>query len=208
MTKYLVGLIGLALLSGSALLGQAATCGGECGCGCSESGCSGCNSCEKCCPHCGCRLVPVCHTWCEPKKVTKHEYSCVCEEVCIPKPTCCCNKCCEACGEGACGCNACNNGCSNGCDEGCGCKCRVRDINKLVIHPCTKEVPVRKCSVEWVCPNCGKNCQSGSCVAPSAPAAPSQGTPAPAPKVPMPPKTTDVAPLPPVIGALQAPLRD
>jgi hypothetical protein len=43
----------------------------------------------------------------------------------------------------------------------------------------TKEVPVRKCTVEWVCPHC--NCH-GNCAAEAAPSAPvPTATPAPAP---------------------------
>ncbi len=189
MTKYLFGLIGLALLAGSPVLGQAATCGGECGC-CEQGGCNACGkTCGKCCPQCGCCLVPICHVYCVPKTITEHKYCCICEDKCIPGPSCGCKKC--GCGCGECGCDSCNNGC----EECCG-HCKVREINKLVIHPCVKEVPVRKCTVEWVCPNCS-NC--GQCGATSAPAAPNAAPPAPSlPKAPPPPKTADLAPLPPV----------
>jgi hypothetical protein len=44
-------------------------------------------------------------------------------------------------------------------------------VPRLVIHPVTEEVPVRKCTVQWVCPKCGACCgQSGSTATP--PAAP------------------------------------
>ncbi len=160
MRTYLFGLIGLALLCGGPLLGDAPTatpcnsaaCGATaCGaatCG-GETGCNSCNSCSNCCPKCGCRLVPVCHVYCAPKKVTKHEYTCLCEDICIPGCSCCCNHCRN------CGCDNGNNGCQEGCGCGCGGKCLVRDVSRLVIHPVVTEVPVKKCTVEWVCPHCG-----------------------------------------------------
>ncbi len=84
-----------------------------------------------------------------PKKVTKHEYTCLCEDICIPGCSCCCNHCRN------CGCDNGNNGCQEGCGCGCGGKCLVRDVSRLVIHPVVTEVPVKKCTVEWVCPHCG-----------------------------------------------------
>ncbi len=167
MKKYLFTLIGFALLGSGPLLGQAPTavlCGptacnatpcGQVACG----GETGCNACGDCCPQCGCRLVPVCHVYCATKKVTEHKYTCTCEEVCIPGPSCCCKKCGNCDGSGSCG--GCDD-CNNGCQEGCGGRCRVREVPRLVIHPVTKEVPVRKCTVEWVCPKCGACGQCGS----------------------------------------------
>ncbi len=181
MRKYLIGLIGLALLGSVPALGQApcgpATCGLQtCGpttCGptacarrltCAPTTCgaatcgayNGCGTCcekccDKCCPSCGCRLVPVCHVYCAPKTVVEHKYTCRCEEVCIPGPSCCCKGCGNCDGSGSCcGGDTGNNGC-----QGCCGHCRVREVARLVIHPVPKETPVRKCTVEWVCPKCG-----------------------------------------------------
>ncbi len=178
--KYVLGLIGLALLIGSPLPGQAPAavaadqatcqacesgCGAQCGC---NSGC-GCNSCCKCCPYCGCRLVPTCHVYCEPKKVTDYKHCFNCKDICIPPltPLCCKCGCCDT--------------CNNGCRDGCGCHCTVREVKKLVKCPCTKEVPVRKCCVEWVCPHCSACPDAGPTPAPQAAPA------APAPKAPLPP---------------------
>ena len=123
--------------------------------------------CNSTCPQCGCGLVPVCHTYCTTKKVTEYKYACVCEDLCVPGPVPVCEKC-ENC-EGACE---------------CGGKCTLHQVRKLAKIPVTKEVPVRKCTVEWVCPTC--NCQSGSSenAAPAAqPAAPMPPSP------PAPPQT-------------------
>jgi hypothetical protein len=135
--------------------------------------------CGSTCPHCGCRLVPVCHTYCTTNKVTEYKYCCACEDICIPGVTPLCNKCrsCETSG----GCAGTGDTCNNGCQEGCGGRCLVREPHKLVKFPVTKEVPVKKCTVEWVCPHC--DCQ-GNCtqrVAPSSPVPPS------APVLPAPP---------------------
>ena len=174
MNRYLFGLIGLAMLCGGPLFGQAppavpsgpavcnATACGPAACAAATCGCeTGCNACDNCCPNCGCRLVPVCHVYCDTKKVTEHKYTCICEEVCIPGCSCCCKRCGNGDGSGSCG-----DTCNNGCQEGCGGRCRVREVPRLVIHPVTKEVPVRKCTVEWVCPKCGACGQCGSTAAP------------------------------------------
>jgi hypothetical protein len=76
--------------------------------------------------------------------------------------------------------------------------------------PVTKEVPVRECTVEWVCPNCSKCGHCGSTEAPTtSPVAPSPVSPAPLPRtqqpLPPPPRTTYVAPLPAEIGSVQLP---
>ena len=94
MKRYLVGLIGLALLGASPLSGQSCAFGGrsrlraQAGC---NGGCNvcngGCNACCDCCPHCGCKLVPVCQITCTTKKTTEHEYCCACKEICIPGVT-------------------------------------------------------------------------------------------------------------------------
>ena len=222
MTKYLLPTFGVALLWGVAFLAQAqageTSCCGAAGC---EAACGngGCQGCSDCCPRCGCKLVPVCQMGCAPKKETIHEYCCKCKDICIPGVTrvgdCrpCSDKCgsgcnaCEACDKGCKACEACDKGCNNGCGDCDDCRCRVRQIHKLVVCPVTKEHSVRTCTVQWTCPNCGGccgGCESGS-PANVAPAAPGSTAPAPAPapssnKLPPAPKMTDVLPLP---GGLQ-----
>ena len=171
MSKYVFGLIGLALLSGGSLLGQDPACIGQGG-GCAAPGC---NSCCDCCPHCGCRLEPVCHICWTTKKVVEYKYRCVCQDICIPGVTPLCKKCD--------GCDGCCDSGNNGCQESCGGKCCVRETHKLVKYPVIKEVPVRKCTVEWVCPHCGQCNQCDSTSAPTvAPIAPNPAPPAPLPR--------------------------
>ncbi len=203
MKKYLLPTLGLALLWGIAFLGQAqageTACCGAAGC---QAGCNaGCQACCDCCPHCGCKLVPVCQITCTTKKTTVHEYCCACKEICIPGVTRIGerNECCENSGAGNGGCKPCDP-CNNGCQDGCDCRCRVREIHKLMVCPVTKETPVRACTVQWVCPNCS-NC--GGCGATAAPGAappmPGPAAPPPAPntnRLPSPPKTTNIAPVP------------
>ena len=63
-------------------------------------------SCCDCCPHCGCRLVPVCHVYWTTKEVTTYKYTCKCDYICVPGVTRLCDKC--------------------GDDDGCrDCKCRL-----------------------------------------------------------------------------------
>ena len=205
MKIYLLGWIGLAFVAGSPLLGQAGTCGNECGCPQASCGCTDgcCDTACYCCPKCGCRLVPVCHNYCDVKKVTEHKYSCRCEAMCVPGPVpLCCDKC-GGCDKGS-GCAGGCDTCDNGCQDGCGCRCTPFTVRKLVTHPCVKEVPVRKCAVEWVCPHCSNCGQCGSTAAPTAaPVAPQPVMPV-AP-MPVPRKTTDVTPLPSLAGALGSP---
>jgi hypothetical protein len=197
MLKYFFGWMGLALLSGGPLLWQASALGGEAGC-CSQAACGTeagwgggacCDPCCQCCPHCGCRLVPVCHTYCETKKTTEHQYCQHCKDLCIPGIIPCCQRGCDSCD--TCN-NGCNSGCNNGCEDCCG-RCRVRQVHQLVVYPKTKESCVRKCTVEWVCPQCGGGCNCGSSTSPAQPAA-APSPAAPAPLMPGPPKTTDLAP--------------
>jgi hypothetical protein len=153
MKRYLLTLIGLALLGGSPL--WAAECGA-----CDQA--AG-KACGRCCPHCGTCLVPVCHISCTTKKTTEYKYKCVCETICIPPVTPLCEAC-GGCGK-SCGCaDECDKGCSK---DNCGCKCRVREVKKLVKYPVTKETPVRTCTVEWTCPNCAKAGACGVAVAAS-----------------------------------------
>ena len=190
MTKYVLPTIGLALLWGVAFAAQAGA--GECcaaGCepACQACGCNGgCEACQ-CCPHCGCKLVPVCHPTCTTKTSTVIKFSCCCKELCIPGVSRLCDKgngCDNCCESGGCkSCNACDP-CNNGCQDSCDCHCRVREIHKLMVCPVPKQVCVRGCTVEWVCPHCS-NC--GGCEAGTVPSATPAATPAPAPAAPAPP---------------------
>jgi hypothetical protein len=181
MKRYLLGLIGLAVFGASLLIGRTLAFGGESRCveavGCPEAGCNGSNG---CCPQCGCRLVAVCHTSCTTKKVTEYKYVCKCEDMCVPGVTPICKKCqsCENSGE----CAVAGDTCNNGCQEGCGGRCLVREVHKLTKYPVTKDVPVRKCTVEWVCPQC--DCH-GNCAEGAAPSAPMPSS-APVPPAPTP----------------------
>jgi len=157
--------------------------GGEPSCGACPDG--------TCCPQCGCHegLVPVCHQYWEKKKVTEYCYKCVCKEICLPghcgavndglfgnhcKEGCGCQESCA--GKEGCGCN---EGC--GCESGC-CDCKWREVHTLVKCPVTKEICVRKCKIDWVCPHCHCDCGCQQEVAPSA--APSAAPLPPAPPAP------------------------
>ena len=160
MTRYLFGLIGLALIGASPLLARAAACGEACacpeaacncgcenGCGCGDGGC-GC----LCCPNCGCKLEPVCHINCVVKKEVVVKLGCKCKDICVPPLTPILGKCCDDC-----------------CDECCG-RCVVHHVNQLVIcPPGTKEHCAKECTVTWVCPKCGCTPCQGSMTQPPAP---------------------------------------
>jgi hypothetical protein len=148
MTKYFLRITGLALLWSVPFLGQAPT-----------AATADDAMCCKCCPHCGCRLVPVCHICCDTKKVTEYKYSCTCDEICIPGVTPLCHH----------------------CEEGCGGRCAIHESRKLVKYPVTKEVPVRKCTVEWTCPQCGHQGNGAEDASPSAPPTPPSAPAPPAP---------------------------
>jgi len=189
MKKSLISNLGLVLLLGAAFLGRAAAIAkaDDAGC-CGASACPTCcgnNECHcrnECCPHCGCKLVPYCQITCTTKKTTEHKYCCGCKEICVPGVTRICDKC--------------NECCENGGQENCDCHCRIHEVHKLMIHPVTKETPVKQCTVLWVCPtcsNCATTAPAPAAATPMAPGAPP--TPAPnANRLPPPPKTTDAAP--------------
>ena len=178
MKKHIIRFVGLALLVGGPLLGQVPVYGDAAATGATASG----EPCCGCCPHCGCRLVAVCNICCTTKKVTEYKYRCTSQDKCIPGVTPVCKR-------------------HDCCENDCGGRCTVKEINKLVKVPVTKEVPVRTCVVEWVCPRCS---DGGAAPAPAAvPAAPIPPAPAPMPKLPPRPKTTDSAPLPTDIGSLR-----
>jgi len=118
--KSFIGL-GVILVSSAALVARAGDC--------------------RCCDHCGCEAPchKVCRVVCETKKVPKVEYSCECEDFCVPGPS----------------------HCSTYCDE-CGHKqhvytptcAKVRTRTKLVKKETTTEKKTYKWVVENVCCNC------------------------------------------------------
>jgi hypothetical protein len=199
MTRFFIGLIGLAIFAAGSLAGQTSVQGGETGCceqgcpqGCPECCGNGCgNGCCDRCPRCGCCMEPVCHMTCDTKKETVHKYCCTCKWICLPPVT------------PACGCKQCDNS-NNNCED-CGC-CQIRKVHKLVVYPTTKETPITKCTVLWTCPKCGYGPCGDGVAAPGTtvqPPAPAPTMPAPAPakepsRLPPPPKTTDAAPQQPV----------
>jgi hypothetical protein len=177
MTKHFLRIVGLALLWSVPFLGHtptAATAGDATCCGN-----AGCESCCDCCPHCGCKLVPQCHITCTTKTVTTYKYTCKCEDMCVPGVTRICDKCGHCDGSGQCA----ENGCCEDCCKGC-CKCRIHEVSHLMKIPCVKEVPIRKCTVEWVCPHC--DCH-GDCTQAAPPSATPSATPTVAPSAPLPP---------------------
>ena len=213
MMKYLFGLIGLAMLGAGPALAQTPACGcaapsglrhlwlrrlrAQTGCdggckGCSQCGgaCKGCSQCDdgdKCCPQCGCKMVRVCHPYCETKTTIKHDYCCHCKDHCVPGP------------------ERCRSDCDGCCQEDC-CHCCMREIHKLAIIPVCEEKQVRKCKIEWVCPRC-KGCALAA--APTAPVPMVPGNPpgphvAP-PAIPTPAKTTGNAPLPGDLSTTEIP---
>ncbi len=176
----------LMALAVAALAAAVSSSAAEPGCN-AEPSCGAAAGCDPgcCCPKCGCHegLVPVCHTYCTTKKETKYRYCCKCEEKCIPEHCPPCPKCCE----GGCGdkCGCADQGCNDcGCEEG-KCHCRIIEQHKLVKYAYTVEHPVRKCTVEWVCPRCG--CSCGTTEAPAGVAPAPSDTPAPAGPTPPPP---------------------
>ena len=177
MLKCVVGLIGLAWLGGGPLFAQVP---GASPCLANKAACCGESSCavsDQCCSRCGCRLVAVCHSYCDTKKETTYQYGSVCKEICVPGPGHNCNDC---------------DTCKHECHSGFGGGCSVHQVKKQVKYAVTKNVPVRKCTVEWVCPQCS------DCRSTVAPAAPSPVNPAPViPTAPLPPKAVKTSPLPP-----------
>jgi hypothetical protein len=222
MNRYLFGLIGLTAFGLSSLMGESLAFGGGSCCPeptcCPEAGCNGgCNGgcdCDHYCPRCGCRLEACCHPTCETKKETVHKYCCKCKEICIPgvTPICCANKggCCD--NSGACngGCTTACDPCNDGCCDGGNCHCRLHCVHKLMVCPQTKEHCVRGCTVTYTCPHCGDCCNGGCATLPATnvvPAAPGQtapaAAPAPATKLPPPPKVTSTSAIE-EIGTAQA----
>ena len=100
--------------------------------------------------------------------------------------------CCSTCGDGCCdkGCAASAVAIMADANKAIATACTA-DVHTLVKIPYTVEVPVRKCTIEWVCPHCG--CPCGSTEAPGESPVPN-GPPAPAgPMPPPPPKSAQSA---------------
>jgi len=117
------------------------------------------------CGHCGCErdCNKVCRVECGTKKETKIEYSCECEDFCVPGRSRKCGVTCE-------------------CDDH-GCKThrtvwqptcgKVRTRKNLVKKEVSKEVPDYKWVVEEICSGCGQcacrtehtRCPSQACLA-------------------------------------------
>jgi hypothetical protein len=110
-----------------------------------------------CCDHCGCNCGcrKVCHLKCDVKKVTKVEYSCECEDFCVPGKS-------EKIGSG---CECHSKQCLLSCREHCCEKpvykptcAAVHTKKKLIKHEVTKKVPSYKWVVETVCDHCAHRC--------------------------------------------------
>jgi hypothetical protein len=168
------------------------TCGAADHCGC-----CGCN----CCCEKHCKVV------CEMKEVKKTVWVVKCEDFCAPLPNCghgCRNGCegCESCGtEPECGCDGCGKHCDPCAVERNKClvppKCgKVRTRKTLEKKEVVCKVPSYKCVVVYSCPNCGANQGCDEQKASPAPVKPATRAPTPAPG-----KTTQDAPMPPVVGA-------
>jgi hypothetical protein len=190
-------------------------------------GCGGCQQAvdPKSCPRCGCKMT--CKVVRTEKEIKKTVFTVKCEPLCLPCPRPRLN-CCLACGDRDCdgGCTAeqpgcCDGGCAKCCDPCAVEKCKphvppkcgpVRCKKTLVCEDKTCKVPSYKCIP--VCCNCGYGdpCAKAACdpgcgaVGPmiEQPAQPQpKVAPAPAPELPPAPapKTTQAAPMPPILGA-------
>jgi hypothetical protein len=156
-----------------------------------EAACDpGCGSTVSNCCQCGCKAPckKVCRVVCEMKKVEVTCWEVKCEDFCAPLPACG-----RSCGESGCGTESSCGGCDP-CKDGCCCekcvkppKCgKVRCKKTLVKKTVTKEVPVYKCVVDYVCCDCcGSGCSTTEPAAPAPPKAKSAQTDSPAAPVPL-----------------------
>lgn len=113
-----------------------------------EQPCTTCNQ-PACCGQCGCGLRPkkICRLKCEMKPVTTFDYSCKCEDFCVPGPSKCCGT------RKVPDCNAwCGFRKEDIWQPRCGC---VRKRTVLVKVPVTKQVPTYTCEVVCICGGCG-----------------------------------------------------
>ncbi len=122
------------------------------GCGGKDPGCGASTTCCQCGCHAPCKKV--CRVVCEMKKVEITCWEVKCEDFCAPLPSLCGKNCCaDSCSSGCGECGACTSGCCEKCinPPKCG---KVRSKKTLVKKTVTKEVPVYKCVVEYVCCDC------------------------------------------------------
>lgn len=104
------------------------------------------------CHHCGCCQVrKVCCPVQEIVKETTFEYSCKCEDFCVPGRSKCVGTCCKP------DCNGCCH-CEKILQPTCG---QVRTKTVLMKTPVVKEKCVTKWIVKTVCCGCGKDCGHG-----------------------------------------------
>ena len=145
------------------------------------------------------------------KEVKKTVWEVKCQEFCPTMPgrgrDCCCDGHGNACAEGEACCESCGK---NGCDPcasekakadrmktpTCG-KMRVKKV--LVKKEVVCKVPSYKCIVVYSCPCGGSGKDCGSRQTP--PPAPKASANPPLPPAPTPSKTTQTAPMPPILGA-------
>lgn len=153
---------------------------------------------DGCCPGCGCHQTKkICVPVREVKKETTYEYTCKCEDFCVPGPSRvvghCVHKDC--------------NGCEHCCPVREPTCARVRSKVVLVKVPVTKE----KCEIKWVvkcvCCNCGRQCggcsTAGACATEVSSTGTMPGVP-PMPPTPATMQTTSAAAVSPVIELLSA----
>ncbi|QDU25213.1 hypothetical protein ETAA8_02760 [Anatilimnocola aggregata] len=105
---------------------------------------------QECCVTCGCNVCirKVCHVKCEIKKVPKIEYSCECEDFCVPGPS---KKCGYECTPGCDGCSQCKVNWVPQCAE-------VHTRHKLKKTTVDKEEKTYKWVVETFCEQCATRC--------------------------------------------------
>jgi len=140
---------------------------------------------DGCCAHCGCGTMrKVCVPVTETVKETTYEYTCVCEDFCVPGPSKCVGHRCEP------DCSGCPR-CVPVMQPTCG---TVHTRTKLVKTPVTRERCVTKWVVKLVCCGCTGtgSCTNASACTTEVPLQHVDGS-EPA-QVPMPPLPMDVAP--------------
>ncbi len=141
-----------------------------------------------CCQECGCNscVRKICRRVCEMKEVKSYEYSCKCEDFCVPGPS-----------------QNCHMHCKPDCKEPHGvkyeqhcdppCWAEVHTKNKLYKHEVVKKVPHYKWVVEHVCDACAARhapCDQGHDPAEPHEAHDPSSAPLPTPPSPAPPMTS------------------
>jgi len=106
-----------------------------------------------CCPQCGsCDFKTVCRVVPQVTKTPKVEYSCKCEEICVPGRSQCVGT------ENVADCNGCSHE-EKVYQPTCG---KVYTKKTLVKNTVTVDKCTYKCIAETVCCKCGCNCGNGS----------------------------------------------